>query len=94
MSRLRQTTGPMVLNLIVRANMVLRLGIRIFITCIMFNMEINVLRIIICLRKSEVSVERISVYNAIEKLLEHIIHCLPCSYTNDVIILLATMTSY
>ena len=31
------------------------------------------------LRKSEVSVEKISVCNAIENLAEHGIHCLPCS---------------
>ena len=47
--------------------------------------ELNDLRIIICLRKSEVTVERISVCNVIEKLLGHGIHCLPCSYTNDII---------
>ena len=41
-----------------------------------------------CLRTSEVTVERISVCNVIEKLIEHGIHCLPCSYTNDVIYLL------
>ena len=53
-----------------------------------FNTELNDLRIIICLRKSECIVERISVYNVIEKLIEHGILCLPCSYTNDVIDLL------
>ena len=46
-------------------------------------MELNDLRKIICLRKSEVSVERISVYN-IENLAEYGIHCLPYSFTNDV----------
>ena len=50
--------------------------------------ELNDLRISICLRKSEVTVERISVCNAVEKLMEHGIHCLPCSYTNHVIDLL------
>ena len=49
---------------------------------------LNDLRIIICLRKSEVTVENISVCNVIEKLMEHGIHCLPCSGTNDVIDLL------
>ena len=44
---------------------------------------LNNLRKIICLRKSEVSVERISVCNVTENLLGHAIHCLPCSYTND-----------
>ena len=39
----------------------------------------------ICLRKSEVSVERISVCNVIENLVEYGISCLPCSYTNGVI---------
>ena len=39
----------------------------------------------ICLRKSEVSVDRISVRNIIEYLAEHGMHCLPYSYTNDVI---------
>ena len=52
------------------------------------NMELNDLRIINCLRKSEVTVGRISVYNVIEKLIEHGIDCLPSSYTNDVIDLL------
>ena len=49
------------------------------------NLELNDLRIIICLRKSEVPVERISVCNLIENGVEHGIHCLPCSYTNEVI---------
>ena len=43
---------------------------------------------IICLRKSEVTVERISVCTVIEKLMEHGIHGLTCSYTNDVVDLL------
>ena len=51
-------------------------------------MELNGLRIIICLRKSEVTVEKISVCNDTEKVMEHGIHCLPFSYTNDVIDLL------
>ena len=42
----------------------------------------------VCLRKSEVTVERISVCNVPEKLMEHGIHCLLCSYTIDVIIML------
>ena len=57
---------------------------KIFIT----NTELNDLRIIICLRKSEVTVEMISVYNVTEKLMDHGIHCLPCSFTNDAIYLL------
>ena len=48
------------------------------------NLE-NALRKIICLRKSEVLVARISVCNVIENLAEHGIHCLQCSDTNDVI---------
>ena len=43
------------------------------------------LRIVICLRNSEVTGERISVCNVIEKLMECGIHCLPCCCTNDVI---------
>ena len=43
------------------------------------------------LRKSVVSVGRISVCNVSEHLAEHGIHCLPCSYTIDVI---DTITSY
>ena len=35
--------------------------------------------------KTEATDERISVCNVIEKLMEHSIHCLPCSYTNDFI---------
>ena len=46
------------------------------------------LKTIICLRISEVIIERISVCKVIEKLMEHSIHCLPCSYTNDIIDLL------
>ena len=40
----------------------------------MFNTKLNVLIKIICFRKSEVSVERISVCNVIENLAEHSIH--------------------
>ena len=36
-------------------------------------------------RKSEVSIERLSVYNIIENLMDHGKHGLPCSYTNHVI---------
>ena len=50
-------------------------------------MELNKLRIIICLREPEVSVERISVCKVTEILAEHGIHCLPCVQTNDVIYL-------
>ena len=49
-----------------------------------FNTILIDLRIIIYLRKSEVTVETISVCNVIEKLMEHGIHCLPCSYSNDI----------
>ena len=45
-----------------------------------YNMELN--EKIICLRKSEVYVEK--VYNVIEKLMEHGIHCLPFSYRNEI----------
>ena len=41
------------------------------------------------LRTIDVTIERISVCNIIEKLMEHSIHCLPCSYNNDVIYLLS-----
>ena len=50
------------------------------------NTELKDLRITICSRKSEVTVERLSVCNVIEKMLEHGTHCLACSYTNDVIV--------
>ena len=56
------------------------------------NNELNDLRIIICLRKSEVTDLRISVCNFIENMMEHGIHCLPCSNTNDVIDLLTMMS--
>ena len=52
------------------------------------NTELNDLRIIICLRKSEVTVERISICNVNEKLMEHGIHYVPCSCINDIIDLL------
>ena len=54
----------------------------------MVNTELNDLRIIIYLRKSEidvVTVERISVCNVTETLMEHGIDCLPCFYTDCVI---------
>ena len=43
----------------------------IFTKQITFNAELNDLKIIICLRKTEVTVERISVCNVIENLAEH-----------------------
>ena len=47
-------------------------------------------RKVICLRKTGVSVvERISVCNVVDKLAGHGKHCLPFSYTNDVINMLA-----
>ena len=51
------------------------------------NLELNDERKLICfcLRKSEVSVERIPVRYVIENLAEHGIHCLPCFYTSDII---------
>ena len=49
------------------------------------NTTLNDLRKIICSRKSEVSVERVSACNDIENLAEHGTHCTPFSYTNDVI---------
>ena len=48
-----------------------------------YNTELNDLRKIICLRKSEVYVKKVSI--VFEKLLEHGIHSLPFSYINDVI---------
>ena len=51
----------------------------------MNNMELNDMRKIIYLRKSEVSVEIISVCNVIENSAQHGMHCLPCSYITDVI---------
>ena len=50
------------------------------------NMELNDLRKIICLKKPEVYVKnkKKTVSNVIGKLVEHDIHCLPCSNTKDV----------
>ena len=48
-------------------------------------MELNDLRKITCLKKSENSVERISVCNVIENLAGYCIHCLSCFYTIGVI---------
>ena len=57
-------------------------------------MKLNDSRMFVYLRKSEVSVERISVGNVIEKMMAHSIRCLPCSCTNGVIDLsVAPMTS-
>ena len=50
------------------------------------NMELNDLKIIIYVRKSEGTVERNC--NVIEKLMEHGIHCMPCFFTTDAINLL------
>ena len=59
------------------------------------QMELNDWRIVVCLRKSQVTVQRISVSNVNEKFMEHGVHCLPCSHTNDVIdVTIRTMTSY
>ena len=55
-------------------------------------MELNELRKIICLRKSEYSVERISVCNVIEK--NGGIHRLPFFYDNIIDVTIATMMSY
>ena len=53
------------------------------------NTEINDLRIIICLRTSEVSIERVTVCKFIQKnLAEHGIYCLLCYNTYEVIYLL------
>ena len=52
------------------------------------NIKLSYLIKIICLRKSQVSAKRILVFNVIEKLAEHGIHSLPCSYTNDIMDLL------
>ena len=51
-------------------------------------MELNDLRKNICLRNSEVCVERISDCYVIEKFAEHGMHCVPCSNTSDGIELL------
>ena len=58
--------------------------IRVTVNVYTFNTELNYLRKIISLRKSEVSVEKISVCIVIENLAQHGIHFLPCSYTNDI----------
>ena len=47
---------------------------------VILNTELNDLKIIICLRKSEVTAERISVCNVIKILMEHGIHCLRLLY--------------
>ena len=55
----------------------------------MDNTELNNFRHNICLqKKSEISVEKISVCYVTENLAEYDTHCLPCFYTNDVINLL------
>ena len=53
------------------------------------NTELNEERKNIGLRKSEVSVERISFSNVVENLAEHGIHCLPCTYISDIINMLS-----
>ena len=58
-----------------------------YVYCI-HNTKFNDLRIIIYLRRSGVTVERISVCNGTEKFMEYGIYCLPCSYTKGVIDLL------
>ena len=76
----------MVFFMIINVKMPTFLSRTNFMLCLKaHNMELNDLRIIIRFRKSEVSVERISFCNIIENLAEHDIHCLPCSYNNDVI---------
>ena len=56
-----------------------------------YNTELNDLRKIICLRKSEVFVKKNSVFNVIhQNLVKHDIDYLPCSYTNDIINILAS----
>ena len=47
--------------------------------------ELNDLRKIICLRKSEVSIEKNTVCKVTENQAEHGIHSLPCSYISNVI---------
>ena len=67
----------------------------VFKSIFIFHSELNDLRKNVCLRKSDVSYETISVCNIIENFAEHGIHCLPCSYTNDVInVAVKTVTSY
>ena len=53
-----------------------------------YSTELNDLSIIICLIRSEVTVEGILFCHVIEKLMERGIHCLPYSYTNEFIDLL------
>ena len=54
------------------------------------NTELNDLGIImICLKNSEVTVEKISVRNVTEKFMERGIQCLSYSYTNNVIDMLS-----
>ena len=49
------------------------------------NTELNDLRTInICLRKSEVLKKKLF-FTVLENFVEHGIHCLPCSYSYDVI---------
>ena len=55
------------------------------------NTELNDLRKMICLRKTQVSVERISVYKIIESLVQHGRHCLPCSTKFSMTILSAML---
>ena len=59
-------------------------GLGMLIRGVSYNMELNVLRVVICSRKSEVSVERILVYNVTEKYAEHGIHYMTFSKTDDV----------
>ena len=53
------------------------------------NTELTDLRKTICFGKSEASDERMSLCNVIENVAERGINYLPCSYTNDVIDMLA-----
>ena len=58
----------------------------LWVILILFSTELNDLRKMICLKKPEISVERISVCNVIElNLTEHRINSLPSSYISDVI---------
>ena len=61
-----------------------------------YNVELNDFRIIIWFKKSEISVERFSVCNVIEKLVEHGMLCMPCSKTKDIMYIFtrATKSSY
>ena len=54
------------------------------------------LKIIICLRKSEISVDicRASVYDVIERMTEHGIHCLPLGTTDVIYFTIATENLY